>query len=214
MARRRSSPKNRLPVTLIVIGAVILILTVGLGVAYKNHAFDMAVFKYKSATVHPRFELKSDLPRGWFTTGNAAMYGPNSYSSDQDVPKVAFSVLEGESVKKPKQNGCFTSFYFIENKQVDIKAELYEHEHPKFDGGNTFDKLPTLSQTIDTYDGPKNMEIYQYKINHASTEYMMDGLQLGWLNLSNGYIYMTSVCRTAQDLAKLTPILEQIELKS
>lgn len=107
----------------------------------------------------------------------------------------------------PKSGDCFTS---VNHKSgtVDINAELAKITGNQASGGAMV-ALSILSTTIQTTTGAKPYQLHQYHVTNPDVQ-VMEGMELGYVQLSGSYIEVEGYCNTPDQLPTTLPALQAI----
>ena len=142
--------------------------------------------------------VKPATPDFSFTGAAGWVQGPTN--------KTSMALFHGSSIAQPAADGCFTS---IEHKTgtVDVAAQLHKQQASLASSGATMMALSTPTTTIQTTAGPQRYQLHQYRLTGGSTQ-LMGGLELGYVQLSDGYLVMQGHCNTADQLAVTIPALQ------
>lgn len=108
---------------------------------------------------------------------------------------------------------CMVSAYYSKKPIDTNKAVASEREEwSRFSSGTPY-QVGLKKLTIDTPDGNKEYQLYQYDTNNKDTSYKR-GSAFGFIPLSDGHIEVRSVCWEASQLDETLPILSAIALEN
>lgn len=108
-------------------------------------------------------------------------------------------------------HSCFAS---IEHKTgaVDIAAELQKNQDNISVIGGTSMPGAVLTATLQVGAGKQQYDLHQYSESGASGgKKLMGGLQLGYIQLLDGYLKIEGHCNTADELPTTIPALQAIK---
>jgi hypothetical protein len=178
-------------VTLPLVVAVMLVTVVGIFALNQGHAAAPEKPQtVKTITVQPEFSFTGTA--GW-------RKGP--------VNQTSLALFHDS-------DGCFTS---VEHRSgsVDADAEIQKSQTGLAGSGGVSRPLADISLKLATTTGLLPYELHQFDIaNTSSTDKLMGGLELGYLQLSGGYIVIQGHCDTSEQLPATIPALEAIRFES
>lgn len=104
-------------------------------------------------------------------------------------------------------DGCFVSAEY-KTGTVDVASALQKDAVAP--DGYTSVSLPTQTVTIKTDEGTKSYQLYAYDETSTSgvSGQLMQGLELGYLQLTGGYIKFDGHCNTADELGSTPAAFE------
>jgi len=111
-------------------------------------------------------------------------------------------------------DGCFVS---AEHKTgtVDIAAELQKYQDTLTGSGHTVVPIATQQLLLQTSATPQSYELHQFSAaGSANDSKTMGGNELGYVQLSNGYVKFEGYCDTPVQLAATIPALQAIKFNS
>jgi len=116
---------------------------------------------------------------------------------------------------KARANSTSACFVSAEYKPgiVDIAAALQEQQDFFKVTGGTMTQIATVTNTLQTSDGEKQYELRQYTVD-GGNEKVMGGLELGYLQLKDGYIKLDGHCETVEELVTTIPALQAYKLNN
>jgi len=109
------------------------------------------------------------------------------------------------------RDSCFIS---VQHKTgtVDAAAELQKSSASLTSQGYTLTPGSTQTLTLQTNTGPKQYELQQSSVTTpVGASKVLGGKELGYLQLSNGYIMIMGNCETAEQLSATIPALQAIK---
>lgn len=107
-------------------------------------------------------------------------------------------------------DGCFVSAQY-KTGNVDIAAELHKLQISQAGDGGTSTPGAVLTVALQTSSGSQQYRLHQYSLSPANGEKLMEGLELGYLQLPNGYVQIEGHCDTPDQLSATIPALRAIE---
>lgn len=163
----------------------------------------------------PEFTFNSSLVEGWNSTGNTnsrelSKNEENPQTPLDELPVANMNVFHGEIGSNVGDN-CFLMYGYYDFPLDDIEAKYSEYEQGKDSFGDEIRVVSDTTQKIRTFDGEKEFKLKQYEFITSSEA--MRGYQIGYATMSNGYIRIEGVCKTAEDLVGTLKVLETVELK-
>jgi hypothetical protein len=109
-------------------------------------------------------------------------------------------------------SACFTSAEF-KHGVVNANTEIEKLQNDLGTTGGNISLLSTTPGVLHTKNGDKSYELHQYKIEGGSgSKDAMQGLELGYVQLQDGYVKLAGHCETTDDLADVTPALQAYRL--
>jgi hypothetical protein len=108
-------------------------------------------------------------------------------------------------------SACFVSTEY-KSGDVDIEAELRKQQQDFVKMGGSMSETAIVSSTLQTNDGERQYELHQYKASGGSDEKLMGGLELGYVQVKNGYVKVEGHCETAEGLSTTIPALQAYKL--
>jgi hypothetical protein len=170
------------------------------------------------------FSFNQDLPNSWYAVPNyhsRAEAIADGYSEEQkegmppampidEIPVTYRGVFEGKPGES--SDGCFVLFDY-HDKPTDVTA-LYQKKLDQIAEFNTPDEYyATKELSLDTPDGKISYQLQQYEVVAPSSEPYKQGYAWAYVGLPIGYISITGVCDTVEELDKILPILDIISLE-
>lgn len=116
---------------------------------------------------------------------------------------------------KARENGTSACFVSMEYKTgiVDETAELQKNQKIMNEGGRTVTALGMQILTLRTAQGDKQYNLHQFKVTSpAGAGQLMEGTEIGYLQLSDGYIKIIGNCNTAEELPTTVLALQAYKL--
>lgn len=179
MRRRTSRIISKVIIPLLIIIAVAAVAT---GIVLKHRGTE--------AEAPSRPVISKPVQSEFLFTGAAGWYkGPSNQTS-----MALFS----------DDHSCFTS---IEHKSgaVNVATMLQKQQSDLASSGATMAPDTTLKTTVQTSTGNLPYVLHQFRLSGG--EQLMQGLQLGYIQLSNGYLEIQGHCNTASQLPSTIPAL-------
>jgi hypothetical protein len=116
--------------------------------------------------------------------------------------------LFGEA-RADKTSACFTSVQY-KTGTVDADAELQKQQRDYNVTGGSMALLGSVTSTLQTVGGEKSYDLRQYAVESSDDLKVMGGLEIGYLQLGNGYIKVDGHCEAAEELNSTIPALKAI----
>ena len=111
-------------------------------------------------------------------------------------------------------DSCFTSAEHYLGT-VDVGTELQKSQTSLMSQGYTVTPGSTQTLTIQTNTGPQKYELQQSSVTTpAGASKILGGNELGYLQLTNGYLKIYGNCETAEELSATIPALQAIKFDS
>jgi hypothetical protein len=112
---------------------------------------------------------------------------------------------------------CFAAVNY-EPGVVNIAAELKKFQSTAGEG-HTIAAVGTKAMTMKTPDGVKQYQLHQFHTSNPASatsamERAMEGNDLGYLQLTNGYVKIVGNCETMAQLPTVIPALQALEITS
>ena len=103
-------------------------------------------------------------------------------------------------------DGCFTSVQY-KSGTVDIPTELQKFSASQAGYGGSSTPGAVVASSMQTSAGPQQYQLHPYTLSGATGEKLMTGLELGYVQLSGGYVQVEGHCDTPAQLpATLAPL--------
>lgn len=96
-------------------------------------------------------------------------------------------------------SACFTSIEYKKGT-IDIAAALQQNLKTQTANNNTVTPMATQTLTLQTTSGDKAYELHQYKTVSTQGEKLMAGNEIGYLQLSGGYVEILGNCNSEEEL--------------
>lgn len=109
-------------------------------------------------------------------------------------------------------SACFVSAEYKPGK-VDVDAALQKQQDSYKTTGGTMTQTATVTNVLQTNEGEKQYELRQYTVDGGS-EKAMGGLELGYLQLKDGYVKVDGHCEAVEELAITIPALQAYKLSN
>ena len=107
-------------------------------------------------------------------------------------------------------DGCFTSVQYSTGT-VDATAELQKFSVSQAGYGGSSTPGAVLPVALQTNTGSQQYQLHQYTLTGASGEKLMTGLELGYLQLTGGYVKVEGHCDTPDQLPATIPALRSVK---
>ncbi len=190
-----TNPKPRRTKLIISLAAAIVIIAgVAAVLIYGNKTPSKSEVKNESTQPTPMFS---------FTGANDWRQGPSNETS---------MALFGKA-RDDQTSACFTSIQY-RTGTIDIAAELKEQQDSMAAMGTPLTQIAATPVTLKTTKGDKEYDYHQYNMATNSTEDIMRGLGLGYVQLDEGYVQIDGHCNTAEELASTVPAIEAYKLNN
>jgi len=169
-----------------ILGAVLLVL-VGWLLWYKNDFYKPVAHKAGNAKLAPIFKFNG--APGW-------RQGPTNYNS-----MALFS----------DNHNCFVS---VQRKSgaLSVQDELSKVKNSIAGSDRTITEAGQQTLTLQTSAGKKSYVLYQFAGNDSSgATTFMNGIELGFVPLTKGFIEISGHCNTAAQLGETVLVLRAVE---
>lgn len=164
-------------------------------------------------------------------TGTAMLVGRNSYTDAAPTSKIPVGAAvpsyflfsgvagwwQGATNKTsmalfhtPDTDGCFVSVQYYKGT-VDAAAELQKLSVEQA-GGGTMTPGVILSMTLQTATGSQQYQLHQYALSPDAGEQLMDGLEMGYVQLPDAYVKVEGHCNAPGQLPATIPALQAVKL--
>jgi len=180
-------------ITLLACGVVIVgICSVVLLIGVKKSAetdTSSVVFIHNSTT----------LP-GWWAGDN---YSPRDERPDDT--NLATAQMTAAQGSKDVPGACFATFSYFDG-EVDVTNEIEKIKSSLVGGDTPLEKVGEYRRAMSTFEGVKDYTLYQYRVVDASKLKSVEGVELGYVPLSNGYVEMRGYCEHTAQLSDTLPV--------
>lgn len=190
-------------VTVSIIVIVLILVVGGVLVALNYSEVMRAVGVTKPAPVFVYDESKG---AGWWAVDN---YNARESATDdnyegtdpiESLPVANINVFSGE--KGTYATACFVMFSYYDTK-VDVAQLKKDKEQESLKSG-TMRKVGQSKATLDVLGEAKEVTITNYTLVGQAAENSMRGMGYGWIDTDKGYISVSSVCPTPEELDSVT----------
>ena len=109
---------------------------------------------------------------------------------------------------------CFAS---IEHKSgtIDVTSAIKKQETGLQSSGGSMTATADVTATIKVNNTSQQYELHQFSLSSsASSQKLMGGLGLGFIQLSDGYLEVQEHCNTADELSTVLPAVQAYEFDS
>lgn len=177
----------------------------------------VALYIFNNPT-YPKFSYNDTDIEGWWSSKNenlqkVAKSAGNNYRGEpiDKLPVADLTVHHGErgSQSNP-EDSCFVAFSYYDYPLAGLDAAYVEYEDRKKAEGE-LTALESSKQTLTTFEGDETYELRHYDLS-IEGEDVLSGYQVGFIEMSEGYVRVEGVCRAAENLEVTKPILEAITL--
>lgn len=113
-----------------------------------------------------------------------------------------------------RTDGCFVSGEY-KSGTVNAVAEIQKSNATLSSQGYTILPIATKTLMIQTSDGPQKYDLEQFSVASPSGgSKVMGGQEFGYLQLSDGYLYIMGYCDTPEQLPATIPALNAMTFNS
>lgn len=106
---------------------------------------------------------------------------------------------------------CFTSVQY-KTGTVDAAADMQTATTKQAAAGGTVTPGAVVSMNLQTTDGTKSYDLHQFTTTSADpSDKAMQGMELGYVQLANGYVKVQANCNTADQLPSTIPALNSVK---
>ncbi|HPG37598.1 MAG TPA: hypothetical protein PK865_02270 [Candidatus Saccharibacteria bacterium] len=169
-----------------ILGAVLLVL-VGWLLWYKNDFYKPVAHKAGAAKLAPIFKFNG--APGW-------RQGPTNYNS-----MALFSDNQNCFVSVQRKSGALS-----------VQDELSKVKNSFAGSDRTITEAGQQTLTLQTSAGKKSYVLYRFAGNDSSgATTFMNGIELGFVPLTKGFIEISGHCNTAAQLPETGPALQAVE---
>lgn len=106
-------------------------------------------------------------------------------------------------------DGCFTSVQH-HTGSVDVTAELQKLAASQAGNGGTSTAGAVTPLNLQTNAGAQSYDLHQYSLTPGDGNKIMEGLELGYLQLRDSYVKIEGHCNTPDQLPATIPALQAI----
>lgn len=185
---------------------LILALVVSGFLFWKHHNLPKVV-------TYPIFSFDQSKAPDWWSGGNSSPELSETEESqriDQDpLPAASITAFQG-TMQTP--GACFIMAFYNDNK-TDLAQLLKDRESGMIVGQSDPSVLKQIDSTrhsIETFQGTKDYTLSRYDLDLAQVQ---RGNAFGFIEMSDGYIEIRAVCKTAEDLETIAPGLAALSLR-
>lgn len=201
--------KNRKILYFVGVGIVAL---VGIGVLVTLN-MKQAVNDTDVSSVAPTFHFDQSAAPGWWNTenyNNQASSDDDSLGSEvtQKLPVARMSIFKG--AKGDGATACFVMYAYY-NYAADLDVLRGNNKEVNTAGTNV-QQLEDAELSIDTPDGKVSYTLHQYALSGPDRKNSMNGTSYGFVDLNDGYIQISGVCPTGDDLSDAMSVMSAVSL--
>ena len=193
--------------TLFFISIGVLILAAGVFIALNAKQVLLAV---GVSSKPPVFSFDESAAPGWWNTANYNNQA-NETNGDEAIeksPVARMNVFKG--TKGDGATACFVMYEYY-NYAADTD-ELYDKAKPAGAADITVERLEDSKASIKTPDGDKILTLVNYATSGPGAENSMKGTSYGFLTLSDGYVRISGVCPSGEELNEATKAVSAVSL--
>lgn len=168
------------------------------------------------AETPPTFSFDREKAAGWWARDPInvqAVARSANYTGEEPIerlPVADITLFEGQPQAEGVVDGCFVSFSYYDYALDDVAAAYDNYFGDKVEHG-TLDTFDPISRIIMTFEGEKEYELRQYRFVLEGQD-NLEGYQVGFIPLEEGYVRTEGICKTYEELAKIVPIMDSVEL--
>jgi hypothetical protein len=211
---RKDKHKKQRRVVMVAVATLASIVAVGVA------TFLIWQYVQKSAEPNinkPLFSLDTDKAPDWWTSGSSWLddYDVVQYEDSAPLPIVSILAFQGVKNANDRLDRCFVSASYYEGN-IDTNSALKEKEAGMVKGrenSTSLIKLGELTLRIKTSEGDKEYILHQYDLTPPEGEEFQRGNEFGYIQMTDGYVYIFGVCPTANMLDSTIPAISALELK-
>lgn len=113
------------------------------------------------------------------------------------------------------QDGCFVSLQQKTGTIAADQASFQKTESQLTSTGYTITPVAAQAMTIQTNSGSKQYQLQESSVTSpAGASRVLGGQEFGYLQLSNGYLYIEGYCNTSAELAATIPALQAVSFNA
>lgn len=188
-----------------IVAAVLALLLAG---GYITYSF---LSKPANTKNNYQFIFDNTKAHGWWAAAN---FRPtmDDYTGDQmkeeDLNVVGRTIFQGANEQDTSGN-CFVMFSYFD-QQIDVAQKLKEKEKSITfnDASLSLNKVSVETLEMSTPEGIKPYQLHNYDIVGNNGSDFMRGTGVGYVTLSDGYLFINSVCKEASQLEGVTPAIQ------
>jgi len=180
---------NRIVIALLIVFAILMITSVAIFVTRDHTEASSQPKSNTNKAVQSPFSFDASKAAGWYQ-GPANASSMAIFSNDQS---------------------CWVS---LERKTgtVDEAAELQKSLATLTGSGYTVEQKDTLQFTLAATSGSKPYRLYQHDVSgQGSAGQLYGGQQLGYVQFSDGSVFIQGYCNTFAQLPAITPVLQAVK---
>ncbi len=194
--------------TFFIAGTVLLVVTLGVLIALNAKQVLDAV---GVSTEPPVFSFNKAVAPGWWNTENYNNQADKDYNGDEPIEKLPvarMNVFKG--TKGDGATACFVMYEYY-NYTVDTSA-LYDKAKPASSADIQVERLDDSQASLNTPDGNKSFVLHNYETSGTGSENSMKGTSYGFIPLNDGYIEISGVCPTGDELSDTISVMSAVSL--
>ena len=163
----------------------------------------------------PIFVFSQDKAPDWWAAKNYnAQESANEeeYQRDSPIDKLpvasihAFKGIEGDG-----RTDCFVSLSYYDYK-TDLSKLKAEKDAGMPSGDFSMNEVGQSEASLTIFGGSKTIIMNNYELSGAGSENSMKGMSYGWIEGVDGYIEVSGVCPTANELGQVADVTPAISL--
>jgi len=109
------------------------------------------------------------------------------------------------------QDGCFVSVQYKTGSIAADQTNFQKTEDQLTSAGHVITPVATKVMTVQTNSGSKQYQLQQSSVTSPTgTSQVLGGQEFGYIQLSNGYLYIEGYCNASTELASTIPALQAV----
>ncbi len=199
--------------TVLVIVVAILVLTAGVPLFFW---LQKPTKDQSNTEPRPAFTFNTTQAPGWYTGGNNWV-NPDDFTGDQmrkdELPKADMSVHQGSNEQDIINGHCFTMAAYFD-KSINVEDERKRKlTSTTADDGRIVTEVGVSNLKLATYEGVKDFQLHKYDISGPAAKDLQRGMADGYVQLSNGYVNIQSICQESAQLDETLPVFAATSLE-
>lgn len=204
--------KKSLTLKVIIVTAVVAVLTAGGVLAYN---LSVRATSTNNAASAASFEFDASKAPGWWAA--ESMKPDSSSQTAESGPKMpAARRVIAQGTKEQPTGDCFVMYsYFANNSQNpnEVLRQITAPSDSSTPGSFTLELKKTTSHSMDVAASDTPFEFHQYAKVSPDASNMSAGEAYAVLKAGTGYIEIRGVCKTADQLSVVVPVLSAVSFK-
>ncbi len=162
----------------------------------------------------PVFIFNDSKVPGWWAADNynsRESTDPQNYEGSEPIntlPVASMNIFKGN--KGEHKTACFVMFSYYDYK-VDV-VQLKKDKQSEVSASTTMKGIGEDTTSIILLGETKNLTLMNYELIGPDAENAMKGMSYGWVDLKDGYVSVSGVCPTSDELGDTMSVITAISL--